>query len=445
MPILALPYGDPIAAFSPYRDAPMSLLLHGCGDHPDARWSYICVEPRKTLTISEGDQGDALAQLRALLAEYAAADPEPSPAPFRGGLAGFFAYECAGRIDPAMRAPAEADAPLAAFGCYDAIAAYDHDARVAFVHSRISAAHAQEFAQRLTTKTFNAFARPGAVQDDDGRALYGRHVESVRDHIRVGDIFQANISRLYEGRLGAGDHPFALFKRLCAISPAPYCAYMRLPDRAIVSNTPERLVALRRDPHGLRAKAAPIKGTRPRGRTPDEDAGMKAALLDSEKDRAENVMIVDLMRNDLSRICIPGSVLAPSVCAVESFANVHHLVSRIEGVLRPGADAIDLVGAVFPAGSITGAPKIKAMEIIRKLESVPRGASFGSIGWIGADGAMELNVLIRTAICLQRGADWRVRFRAGGGVTYDSNAQEETDEVDAKAASLLRALHGDGA
>ena len=193
---------------------------------------------------------------------------------------------------------------------------------------------------------------------------------------------------------------------------------------------------------GLSAEARPIKGTRPRGATPDEDSSLASALLASAKDRAENLMIVDLLRNDLSRVCAPGSVKVPHLFALESFANVHHLVSTITGKLRDGLDAFDLMGAIFPGGSITGAPKIRAAEIIAELEGEARGPYCGSLAWFGIDGAMDSSILIRSIACERHGDAWRARLRTGAGIVADSIPEDEADECLSKASAALSAFCG---
>ncbi|MBC7168976.1 anthranilate synthase component I family protein, partial [Phenylobacterium sp.] len=224
-------------------------------------------------------------------------------------------------------------------------------------------------------------------------------------------------------------------------SPAPFAAYLRLPGAAVVSNSPERFIALRRTSQGLTAETRPIKGTRPRGADAAQDARLAADLSASAKDRAENLMIVDLMRNDLARVCQPGSVKTPELFAIESFANVHHLVSTVTGRLTKGQGTAELLRAAFPPGSITGAPKIQAMKVIAALEP-PRGPYCGSIFWAGADGAFDSSVLIRTAALLEDPEGWRVEARAGAGIVADSQPEAERAETEAKVAALRAALEG---
>jgi para-aminobenzoate synthetase component 1 len=223
-----------------------------------------------------------------------------------------------------------------------------------------------------------------------------------------------------------------LFRRLQAVSPAPFGAWLRAGDLALASSSPERFLAVR----GRRVETRPIKGTRPRGSTPDEDAALAAALRASDKDRAENVMIVDLLRNDLSKVCRDGSVGVPVLCGLERFATVWHLVSTVTGELRPGLGPLDLLRACFPGGSISGAPKLRAREIIAELEPVRRGPYCGALGWIGWDGDMDTSIVIRTLAI--RGRD--VVAGVGGGVTAGSSPAAEWEETVVKARGLLAAL-----
>lgn len=449
--LLEIPYRDPVAAFAPFRDVPYAMLLHGGGPHPAARWSLIAPSPTTPLVVTAPTPApEVLAQLRAQLRPSAVAFDVAQAAgiPFAGGLAGFFAYEFGGLIEATAPQRRPERLPLAALARQDEIVAFDHRAQRGYAVAP-DMATARRLAERLALaeEAPRAAIEDGAfLAEQEPEAWYGARVEDVRAAIRRGDVFQANVSRRCAGRLARGDHPYDLFSRLAAASPAPFQAYLRLPGAAIVSNSPERHVAVRRAPDGaLHAETSPIKGTRPRGATPQEDARLIAELLASEKEKAENLMIVDLMRNDFARVCSAGTVRAPVLFGVETFANVHHLVSTVRGRLRLECDALDLLAAAFPAGSITGAPKLMAQTIIDRLEGEARGASYGGIGWFGDDGGMDLNVTIRTAACIADGDSWRVDFRVGGGITIDSDPVAETDETHAKALSLMRAILGETA
>jgi para-aminobenzoate synthetase component 1 len=264
--------------------------------------------------------------------------------------------------------------------------------------------------------------------DRDG---YEAAVARVVEYIRAGDCFQVNLSQRLLASLR--EHPLDLYDRLRRLNPAPFAAYFDAGNFQILSASPERF--LRVDSEG-EVETRPIKGTRPRGKTIEEDARLVHDLASSTKDRAENIMIVDLLRNDIGKVCKYGSVRVPKVCEVETFRYVHHLVSEVRGMLGPGKGPLDLLAAAFPGGSVTGAPKVRAMEIIAELEPTARGPYCGCLGWIGFDGAMDTNILIRT---FTAGRGW-VQFPVGGGIVAESDPAGEYEETLHKAAGLLRAL-----
>jgi para-aminobenzoate synthetase component 1 len=273
----------------------------------------------------------------------------------------------------------------------------------------------------------------GAWRPEVSRARYQAMVRRAVEYIRAGDIFQANVTQRIIGRRPAGLDPFTLYRRLRSLSPAPFAAFVNTGRASILSASPERFLRLGAEGD---VDTRPIKGTRPRGRGRRQDRGLAAALLASEKDRAENLMIVDLLRNDLSRVCRIGSVTVRELCALESFANVHHLVSEVRGRLDVGTGAVDLLRAAFPGGSVTGAPKIRAIEIINELEPARRGPYCGAIAWLGFDGAMEASIVIRTMV--MRGDD--IVAQAGGGIVADSEPADEYAESMDKAGALLQSL-----
>ena len=270
-----------------------------------------------------------------------------------------------------------------------------------------------------------------ALRSSFTRDGYLRAVERVREYIFAGDVFQANLSQRFETPLAGS--PWSLYRRLRERNPAPFAAFLDFPGVAVLSASPERFLRVDRDG---RVETRPIKGTRPRGLGPEHDAALGQALAESNKDRAENLMIVDLMRNDLSRVCAPGTVRVTELFALERYATVHHLVSTVVGQLAPGADALDLVGAAFPGGSITGAPKLRAMEIIAELEPARRGVYCGSIGYWSITGELDVSIAIRTAVA----RNGRVYFNAGGGIVADSDPAEEYQETLDKARGLIDAL-----
>jgi para-aminobenzoate synthetase component 1 len=262
-------------------------------------------------------------------------------------------------------------------------------------------------------------------------AGYRDAVARVVEYIRAGDIFQANLSQRFSAEFGV--HPWQLYRELRARSPAPFCAYLQHEHFAVVSHSPERFLRTER---AGRVETRPIKGTRPRGATPARDAALAAELLASAKDRAEHVMIVDLLRNDLSRVARPGSVRVPELMALESYASVHHLVSTVTARMEGGHGSADLISATFPGGSITGAPKIRAMEIIAELEPTARGVYCGAIGVLRADDTLDLSIAIRTAVV----RDGRVTWSAGGGIVADSDPDAEYRETLDKARAIADAV-----
>jgi para-aminobenzoate synthetase component 1 len=262
------------------------------------------------------------------------------------------------------------------------------------------------------------------------RADYLRAVERAREYIAAGDIFQVNLSHRLEGEWGGAAWP--LYERLRAASPVSYGAYLDLGATKVLSASPERFLRL----NGERVETRPIKGTRPRGGTRDEDRDLGEGLLASEKDRAENLMIVDLLRNDIGKVSRVGSVRVPELFHLERHASVWHLVSTVTGELRAGLGAVDLLEACFPGGSVTGCPKIRAMEIIEELEPVRRGVYCGAIGYLSFTGDMDTNIAIRTLVL----KDGRMHLQVGGAVTYDSDPEAEYAETLAKGRALLGAL-----
>jgi para-aminobenzoate synthetase component 1 len=267
-------------------------------------------------------------------------------------------------------------------------------------------------------------------QPELARAEYEARIDRLRDYIRAGDAYQANFTMRFTAPRQAGFSPAAYYAALRARSPAPFAAYLDCGSSVLCGASPERFLRLTAD--GL-VESRPIKGTAPRHADAGADAAAKAALLASPKERAENLMITDLLRNDLGQVCETGSIAVPELFAVESFAQAHHLVSAVTGRLRAGLNAAELLRASFPGGSITGAPKRRAMEIIDELEAGPRGAYCGALAWIGFDGAMDSAIIIRTMVA---NAD-TLFAQAGGGITWDSNPAAEYDEMMLKVTNLL--------
>jgi para-aminobenzoate synthetase component 1 len=436
--LLSAPWREPVWALQPFRDEAFACaLLSGGGE----RWSYLLRDPDAVLTVAPEDPRDPFVALGDLLGPRHAADPEGPP--FQGGVVGLASYELGDRVEAlGLARTAWPDLTCAR---YPALLAFDHQARhVVAVGRGDSEAEAQDRARKalawLDAPADDRLPPTGplceALTPTDG-AAYEAAVADVVGRILGGEIFQANIARAWTGRLVDGVDPYDLFSRLRGQSPAPFSAYWRLEGRAVVSNSPERFLKLAGEDGRIETK--PIKGTRRRGQTPAEDAQQVTALLASAKDRAENLMIVDLMRNDLARVSPPGSVRVPGLFGVETFVNVHHLVSTVTARLAPGRGLGDLLRATFPPGSITGAPKVQAMKVIAGLEP-PRGPYCGSLFWAGFDGSLDSSVLIRTVALEQDGQGWRLEARAGAGIVADSEPEAERLETETKIAALRRAL-----
>jgi len=438
--LIEAPWREPSTVLSALGERPWTIGLLSGGSA--AAWSYVAAEPEATLSLAVDDPRDAFEALRAF-AGPSVANLADGP-PFQGGVAGLLSYELGDRIERLGLDRLDSWPDLAC-ARYPAVLAFDHARGRAYAVGRgADGGQAQARARRalawldLPARAASPLAADIVASDPH---VYESAVAEVVSRIRAGEIFQANIARRWAGRLAQGAAPVDLLTRLAAASPAPFAAYLRLLDRAVVSNSPERFLQVGRDGGGrLAALTQPIKGTAPRGATPAEDAALARGLRSSTKDRAENLMIVDLMRNDLSRVC--HRVQTPDLFELASFANVHHLVSTITGQLRDGMDAVDLLRATFPPGSITGAPKVQAMKVISRLEA-PRGPFFGSIFRLGLDGSLDSNVLIRTAAFVEDARGWHVEARAGAGVVADSDPALERRETEAKI-SLLTGVLGRG-
>ncbi|ADG11882.1 aminodeoxychorismate synthase, component I [Caulobacter segnis] len=436
--ILTAPWREPVWALAPFRDEPYACAMMSGGQ--GGRWSYLLRAPDQTLSLTAADKTDPFAALADLLGPRQLTDPEGPP--FQGGVVGLAAYELGDRVE--ALGLQRSDWPDLVCARYPALLAFDHHARQVLAIGRGASEGEADARARAALAWLDAPAAPRAQPDGplcpdlaaDDPATYEAAVAEVVERILSGEIFQANIARAWTGRLSPDADPFDLFMRLRGQSPAPFSAYLRLPGRAVVSNSPERFLKVQSD-GAIETK--PIKGTRPRDRDPARDLALAAELLASEKDRAENLMIVDLMRNDLARVSPPGSVRAQDLFRIESFANVHHLVSTVTARLAQGRGVADLLRASFPPGSITGAPKVQAMKVIAGLET-PRGPYCGSLFWVGHDGALDSSVLIRTVALVEDGDGWRVEARAGAGIVADSDPRAERLEAEAKIAAIRRAL-----
>lgn len=363
-------------------------------------------------------------------------DRAPSPWPFAGGWALLLGYELAAQIEPtlqlppsigklpvalALRCPAAVLRDTASGQCV-LLAEAGHEALLAQVRADL---------QRLADAPAPADWQPRLRLDEDPPQRYLDAVSRILEYLAAGDVFQVNVSRGWQGRFDAPPAAADLHARLRAHNPAPFAGLFAGDGWAVVSSSPERLVSV----HGEVVQTRPIAGTR--ARFPGDDDGARVReLAGHPKERAEHVMLIDLERNDLGRVCVPGSVEVDELMTVESYAHVHHIVSNVRGRLKPRTTPGEVIRAVFPGGTITGAPKVRCMQIIAELEGVGRGAYTGAMGWLGRDGDMDLNILIRSAEL--EGA--QLRFRTGAGIVIDSDPQAELLETRAKARGMLRAL-----
>ncbi|WP_200833029.1 MULTISPECIES: aminodeoxychorismate synthase component I [Spiribacter] len=401
------------------------------------RYSVMSAAPRGQLVSrhgrtrwlpGEGGDGDDLGTADPLALLHESLGPRVAASgPFAGGAIGYFSYELGRRLQG--QTTRDAGMPEMAVGLYDWALVLDHQQHCAWLAGDPPA----DVADWLATGPAQApgawwpTGEPAATPD---RVAYDRAFRRVRDYLHAGDCYQVNLARRLQAPFD-GD-PLGVYRDFREAAGGPFAAYLELAGGPILSGSPERFLELR---DGW-VKTAPIKGTRARAVDPRADAARRDELLSSAKDRAENLMIVDLLRNDLGRACRTGSVSVPRLFALESFVTVHHMVSTVVGRLRADRTATDLLRDCLPGGSITGAPKFRAMEIIDELEGEPRGIYCGSIGYLGADGAMDTSIAIRTMTA----RDGVLDYRAGGGLVVDSECGAEFDETESKAAAFRRLL-----
>ncbi|MGH8200479.1 MAG: aminodeoxychorismate synthase component I [Steroidobacteraceae bacterium] len=433
------------------------VFFDSAADGPLSRTSVLVGQPRAALWLDaqgrirvEGPippgvvvpgEGFLRALERWVASEPIATGGEPDAAdlPFRGGWAVFLGYELAGEVEPRLALPRSSGSDtwqafalrvpcalvhdklsgkvraIAEKSAAEALAAVERDAR----------ALAQAGSAASTTPAPPAVAR---IIEEEPTA-YLERVRRGKEYIRAGDIYQTNLSRRWRVALRGDADVARLYQRLRAVNPAPFAALAQWRGGAVLSSSPERLLRV----IGRRIETRPIAGTRPRSLQPGEDAREMAALAAHPKERAEHIMLIDLERNDLGRVCEAGTVRVEELMSIESYAHVHHIVSSVTGTLRPEVTAVDALRAVFPGGTITGCPKFRCMQIIAELEGEARGAYTGSLGFIGPDGTMDFNILIRTMTVAGRA----IEFRAGAGIVADSDPERELEECRAKARGLL--------
>jgi len=456
---------SPLDAFKVLGNRQFSFFLDsGVDAHKLGRYSFIGSDPFLVLSthgreviITRGAEKNCLSGnpfdvLNHLLETYRL-DSRSSPVPFIGGAVGYLGYDLCHFTE---RLPSSAvddlKLPECYFGFYDLVLAFDNLQGKAYVIStgfpelienkRIERAQKRlnemkaSLAEVSPSGTEAMFtSSPAAMKQINlkGGFTHKTYVDAVkkcRQYIINGDIFEVNLSQRFEAELAVT--PYELYRRLRQINPAPFACYLGFDEVSVVSASPERFLRVRGD----WVETRPIKGTRPRGKNPEEDEVLANELLSSSKDRAENIMIVDLERNDLSRVCRFGTVKVTELAILEAFPSVFHLTSTVVGRLREGKNGIDLLKATFPGGSITGAPKVRAMEIIDELEPTKRSIYTGSIGYLSFNGDLDLNIAIRTFLVKGK----KAYFQVGGAVVYDSDPEAEYQETLDKARALVDAI-----
>ncbi len=430
--IRELPWREPAELFATLADHPGIAFLDSAAEgDPRSSTSYIAVDPVEEVRLATASMDEALAALRRLHQPLAAR----GPLPFTGGLIGLLAYDAGpSALGVTSRHPPDPELPTLIVRRYDLVLGFDHTTRRAWGFARPRGGFgAEERLERLLSargSAPNGAASPIWSEDTPP----GRHhamIEAVLDYLRAGDIYQANITTRFVADRPVGFSPAAAYLALRARTPAPFASYLDLgAGCALLSASPERFVLC---DSGGSVETRPIKGTAPRAADPQTDRRNGERLAASAKDRAENLMICDLLRNDLSRVAEQGSVAVSQVAKLEAFASVWHLVSAVHARLRAGEDAIDLLAATFPGGSITGAPKRRAVEIIDQIEESGRGPFFGIVFALGGDGAMDSMIVIRSIAVTPT----RLIARAGGGIVADSNPGAEYAELRAKIDPVL--------
>ncbi len=430
----------PYVAFAPLAGEAHAHLL-SAGDHARGGWSVLVAFPTQIITAEPNDGAAWLAAVQEVIdARATDAHAAPTQAPFHSGLVGFVGYEALKSIEPSLDLPVSPyGLPDAVFGVYDAVAVFSREEQRAYVVGCDKAA-CDQLANALGADPIAPPALPefSAPSSNFSRQEYEEAVSSVIEKIKCGDFYQANIAQTLHAIGDKGFSSFDLYRAIACESDSVFGAILQYPNGAVLSNSPERFFQIQPCSSGRRIIVEPIKGTRGRSADRAEDAALAKALVSDPKDRAENIMIADLMRNDLSKICTDGSIDEEEICALMTLTKVRHLVSRISGELREGVSMSDVFRAVFPSGSITGAPKIAAMDAIARVERVGRGPYCGAIGFFDDAGGADFSVAIRTLITNDSATS--VFAPVGGGVTLRSNPQAEYEETLIKAKSALDVL-----
>ena len=415
-------------------------LLESVAGHPQSgRYDLLFAFPDWDSSATVADGPDFFARLSAATAAIGP-DVEDHGLPFAGGWFVFLSYEAARYVEPTLRLPdAPGRLPVATAVRCPAALIVDRERGVVHALSE-DGRHLPDLLADLDAEpTVPSPAMQGALVEAVHEEPAERHLDGVRrvlDYLRAGDTFQINLSRAWSARLRDGISATQVYRALRASNPAPFAGLARFASGYLLSSSPERLIFIAPEGDERRVQTRPIAGTRPRSDQPGEDEALRRQLVGSLKERAEHVMLIDLERNDLGRVCVPGSVEVSELMTVESYAHVHHIVSNVRGLLRPEVGPGEAIAAVFPGGTITGCPKLRSMEIIAELEGTGRGAYTGAMGYLSRSGRLDLNILIRSLTV----EDGQVLLRAGGGIVADSDPAAELAETRTKAKGLLRAL-----
>lgn len=455
-------YQDPAELFKKFSSFPWAFLL----DSADAfrpfddtnRFSYIALNPFEKIKIKNKKRletneiiNDPFLYLKNIMSQYQINHRDDLPL-FQGGAVGYFSYDLCYYLEDIKFPSINENTAYAdlAIGIYDTIISFDHIKKKSWIVStgfpETSIENRSKRAKKqIETYTKSILAKEQKDENDGPKSYaislkspfdknrYVNLVKKAQNYILEGDIFEVNLSHRFEGELPKSlKNKFSLYLKMRENNPSPFSAYLNFDDHQILSASPERFLSL----EGNKVSTRPIKGTAPRGKSEKEDMLISQALSSSEKDRSENVMITDLLRNDLSKVCTPQSVIVKKLCGLETYPTVHHLVTVVEGTLRNELDALDLLKACFPGGSITGAPKVRAMQIIYELEPTKRGPYCGSIGYVGFNGMMDTSIVIRTLLAQSE----KITYQAGGAVVLDSSPEGEYEETLTKSAAIKKTL-----
>ena len=416
-------------------------LLESVAKSSQNHYSLLFAFPQQTLQLKHLTEASFVQQFDQRWQQTALEDVLHQHLPFRGGWFVYLGYELAGQLEPSLQLPSSSKAlPIAVAVRIPAAIIVDHQAQTTTCIAEDSFADYLPImwadSQMQPSLKLNNHALNLALQEDQPERFL-RGVQQIREYIAAGDVFQVNLSRAWQGELQSAHSAVDLYQRLRQANPAPFACLAQFPEFSIISSSPERLVRVKQNIIETR----PIAGTRPRGQNVANDQALLQELISHPKERAEHIMLIDLERNDLGRVCDYGSVKVDELMVIESYQHVHHIVSNVRGHLKAGMTPGQVIRAVFPGGTITGCPKVRCMEIIAELEQVRREAYTGSVGYINHNGDMDFNILIRT-MSLQ---GQYLNFRTGAGIVIDSIAEHELRETRHKARGLLRALGYDAA